>query len=191
MDNITFTAMNASLPTNESASTLVLSDSTTWLPMVAETVTSAIVSPIVTSVQHIVTNVSDVNSTASDAVREVMQQDLSMDVFQLNLTWSELEVLLKGHAPAIDNGGQRSVPDVHALAYVIAIVFFYTSVLMAVIAMHIRKRHNNFEEEHYAALLNREEMAQKERRFRIKLNILNMRGLRDAPLIDQIPVQTV
>ena len=190
MDNTTFGSyLNDTTTFSNSDNASTTSEAFTWPP------TTLNVTSLVTElVKKAAYNVTTYNKTVAPS-HGTPKPELSVDVFQLNLTWSELEALLQGQSPYASNENVAKTPspsaDLHALAYVVAIVLFYTTVLMVVVGMHLRNRRNSFDEEHYAALLNKDEMAQREKYFIRKLNILKMRALKDAPLIDQIPVHTV
>ena len=194
MENTTLSYEN--ITSHDTTTNYVSTSDTTsaWSTTTTENITSLVTQTVTELLAQTVYNVTSYNKTIAPS-HGSKKQELSLDVFQLNLTWNEIEALLQGQSPysSNENVAKATPPsaDLHALAYVVAIVLFYTTVLMVVVGMQLRNRRNSFDEEHYAALLNREEMARKEKFFIRKLNILKMRALRDAPLIDQIPVHTV
>ena len=83
-------------------------------------------------------------------------------------------------------------PDRQALLYVSAIVLFYGAVLLTLLWMQLR-RHAvpPADEELYAVLINREELARRDTLIRHKLNVLRIDGIKDGYLLDHIPEHTV
>ncbi len=82
--------------------------------------------------------------------------------------------------------------DVHALVYVTAVVLFYAGVLLTILALQLcRRTKETLEDDHYATLINREEIYRRDMKIRKKFNILKMTGIHNAHLLDLIPEHKV
>ena len=93
-------------------------------------------------------------------------------------------------SPALPSS--TSEPDSQALLYVSAIVFFYGAVLLTLLWMQLRRRAvPSVDEELYAVLINREELARRDMLLRHKLNVLRIDGIKDGYMLDHIPEHTL
>ena len=93
-------------------------------------------------------------------------------------------------SPALPSS--TSEPDSQALLYVSAIVLFYGAVLLTLLWMQLRRRAvPSVDEELYAVLINREELARRDILLRHKLNVLRIDGIKDGYLLDHIPEHTL
>ena len=93
-------------------------------------------------------------------------------------------------SPAIPSS--TSEPDSQPLLYVSVIVLFYGAVLLTLLWMQLRRRAvPSVDEELYAVLINREELARRDILLRHKLNVLRIDGIKDGYLLDHIPEHTL
>ena len=82
--------------------------------------------------------------------------------------------------------------DIQALVYVFAVVLFYGLILIiALLGMRARRRHDTRLEDDYAALIDRTGAVRKDRALQQKMNVLRLSNVQHGYMLDQIPEHEV
>ena len=78
--------------------------------------------------------------------------------------------------------------DIQALVYVFAVVLFYGLILViALLGIRARRRHDTRLEDDYAALIDRTEVMRKDTALRQKMDALRLSNVQHGYMLDQIP----
>lgn len=83
-------------------------------------------------------------------------------------------------------------PDSQSFIYISAVVIFYGALLMTILGIQMRRRNDDSaDEDYYALLVNRDELARQDMMLRRKMNVLRIDNVKDGYTIDLIPEHTV
>ncbi|XP_064625053.1 putative Polycomb group protein ASXL3 [Lineus longissimus] len=109
----------------------------------------------------------------------------NLNTTRLNHNWTITEV---GHHPEINRGAtDQYSSDPSQLLYIFAILGAYVIIICALVLIQMRRRnrYETLDDEYYDEYLMRQQMLT-ERRTLLKMNIKNIRGVKDGYLLDKI-----
>jgi len=156
-----------------------------------------------TYISNSMTNTTASNSTVySDDILEsqwesIPDQDLGNIWYFDSDSSVTSDVRLGGNLTTTDVPGVATPSsfEPQSLIYVSAIVLFYGGVLMVLLYMQLRRRfsgdYNYSEDDHYALLINRDELERRDILLRQKTNVLRICNVQQGHLLDKLPEQTV
>lgn len=127
----------------------------------------------------------DTNTTTANSHRTPSNLGTSPPVFDEALDFNMSEPYWE--IPTQPNGS-----DGQAFIYVSAVVVFYGALLMTLLGIQMRRRNgDSADEDYYALLVNRDELARRDIVLRQKMNVLRIDSIKDGHTIDLIPEHTV